>query len=208
MEHVRSRPSHQSRLHRRHPDFSEILHEKYGLSPSESKQLLAQMERLTYRKGEHIVREGERNSSLYLVAQSIWREHYLRDGVDISLWFASEGDTLFSSWSYVADRPSLTSIEAMSDSTVFRISKQKMETFFSSSIAFANIGRVIFERQFLDMENWMINGGAAQAKQCYLALLEQNPELLQHVPLKHIASYLMITPQSLSRIRAELSRKK
>lgn len=188
--------------------FSEILHEKYGLSASESEQLLAQMERLTYRKGEHIVREGERNSSLYLVAQGIWRGHYLRDGVDISLWFASEGDTLFSSWSYVADRPSLTSIEAMSDSTVFRISKQKMETFFTSSIAFANIGRVIFERQFLDMENWMINGGAAQAKQRYLALLEQNPELLQHVPLKHIASYLMITPQSLSRIRAELSRKK
>lgn len=188
--------------------FSEILHEKYGLNASESEQLLAQMERLTYRKGEHIVREGERNSSLYLVAQGIWRGHYLRDGVDISLWFASEGDTLFSSWSYVADRPSLTSIEAMSDSTVFRISKQKMETFFTSSIAFANIGRIIFERQFLDMENWMINGGAAQAKQRYLALLEQNPELLQHVPLKHIASYLMITPQSLSRIRAELSRKK
>lgn len=188
--------------------FSEILHEKYGLSASESEQLLAQMERLTYRKGEHIVREGERNSSLYLVAQGIWRGHYLRDGADISLWFASEGDTLFSSWSYVADRPSLTSIEAMSDSTVFRISKQKMETFFSSSIAFANIGRVIFERQFLDMENWMINGGAAQAKQRYLALLEQNPELLQHVPLKHIASYLMITPQSLSRIRAGLNRKK
>mgnify|MGYP001173907533 FL=1 len=188
--------------------FSEILHEKYGLSASESEQLLAQMERLTYRKGEHIVREGERNSSLYLVAQGIWRVHYLRDGVDISLWFASEGDTLFSSWSYVADRPSLTSIEAMSDSMVFRISKQKMETFFTSSIAFANIGRIIFERQFLDMENWMINGGAAQAKQRYLALLEQNPELLQHVPLKHIASYLMITPQSLSRIRAELSRKK
>ncbi|WP_308762653.1 Crp/Fnr family transcriptional regulator [uncultured Bacteroides sp.] len=188
--------------------FSEILHEKYGLSASESEQLLAQMERLTYRKGEHIVREGERNSSLYLVAQGIWRGHYLRDGVDISLWFASEGDTLFSSWSYVADRPSLTSIEAMSDSTVFRISKQKMETFFASSIAFANIGRIIFERQFLDMENWMINGGAAQAKQRYLALLEQNPELLQHVPLKHIASYLMITPQSLSRIRAGLNKKK
>ena len=52
--------------------FSEILHEKYGLSASESEQLLAQMERLTYRKGEHIVREGERNSSLYLVARGIW----------------------------------------------------------------------------------------------------------------------------------------
>ena len=51
----------------------------------------------------------------------------------------------------------------MSDSRVYRISKSKLETFFSSSVLFANIGRVIFERQFLDMENWMINRGAAQA---------------------------------------------
>lgn len=108
----------------------------------------------------------------------------------------------------MAGLPSLVSIEAMSDSRVYRISKSKLETFFSSSVLFANIGRIIFERQFLDMENWMINGGAAQAKQRYLTLLEQNPELLQHVPLKHIASYLFITPQSLSRIRAELSKKK
>ena len=42
----------------------------------------------------------------------------------------------------------------------------------------------------------------------YLALLEENPELLQYVPLKHIASYLWITPQSLSRIRAGLGKQK
>ena len=175
--------------------FIEILREKYGLAQPEAEKLLEQMELLTYRKGEHIVREGERNSSFYLVADGIWRGHYLRDGVDVSLWFAFQGDSIFSSWGYVAGLPSLVSID-------------KLETFFSSSVLFANIGRIIFERQFLDMENWMINGGAAQAKQRYLALLEQNPELLQHVPLKHIASYLFITPQSLSRIRAELSKKK
>lgn len=138
--------------------FIEILREKYGLAQPEAEKLLEQMELLTYRKGEHIVREGERNSSFYLVADGIWRGHYLRDGVDISLWFAFQGDSIFSSWGYVAGLPSLVSIEAMSDSRVYRISKSKLETFFSSSVLFANIGRVIFERQFLDMENWMING--------------------------------------------------
>ena len=49
-------------------------------------------------------------------------------------------------------------------------------------------------------------GGASQARERYLALLEDNPELLRHVPLKYIASYLYITPQSLSRIRAELAK--
>ena len=43
--------------------FIEILREKYGLAQPEAEKLLEQMELLTYRKGEHIVREGERNSS-------------------------------------------------------------------------------------------------------------------------------------------------
>ena len=188
--------------------FIEKFCRRYNLSETDVKALTEQMQEVRFRKKEAIVIEGERNSNLYLIKEGIWRGHYLRDGVDISLWFAFQGDSIFSSWGYVAGLPSLVSIEAMSDSRVYRISKSKLETFFSSSVLFANIGRIIFERQFLDMENWMINGGAAQAKQRYLTLLEQNPELLQHVPLKHIASYLFITPQSLSRIRAELSKKK
>ena len=188
--------------------FIDIFSKKYNLNDKDAAALLALMEPVSYRRGEVLVHEGELNTSFYLIGQGIWRGYYLRNGVDVSIWFATTGESLFSTRGYMGGRPSGTTIEAMSDSTVFRISKQKMETFFASSIAFANIGRIIFERQFLDMENWMINGGAAQAKQRYLALLEQNPELLQHVPLKHIASYLMITPQSLSRIRAELSRKK
>ena len=188
--------------------FIEKFCRRYNLSETDVKALTEQMQEVRFRKKEAIVIEGERNSNLYLIKEGIWRGHYLRDGVDVSLWFAFQGDSIFSSWGYVAGLPSLVSIEAMSDSRVYRISKSKLETFFSSSVLFANIGRIIFERQFLDMENWMINGGAAQAKQRYLTLLEQNPELLQHVPLKHIASYLFITPQSLSRIRAELSKKK
>lgn len=50
--------------------------------------------------------------------------------------------------------------------------------------------------------------GVLVPKSVYLALLEENPELLQYVPLKHIASYLWITPQSLSRIRAGLGKQK
>lgn len=69
----------------------------------------------------------------------------------------------------------------------------------------ANFGRILFERQFLDLETWLISTAVPRAKERYLRLLEDNPELLLYVPLKYIASYLWITPQSLSRIRAELA---
>ena len=78
--------------------------------------------------------------------------------------------------------------------------------YLSGLLLKANLGRKLFEREFLNVETWLINGGASQARERYLALLEDNPELLRHVPLKYIASYLYITPQSLSRIRAELAK--
>lgn len=181
---------------------------KYHLSLDEGLCLLKQMEPISYKKGNCLVREGERNTSFYLVAEGIWRGHYLRNGVDISLWFASPGEAFFSAWGYVDSRPSLITIEAMSDSIVYCLSKNRMEEFLDTSPSHARIGRKIFEHQLMEMETWLIHGGASQAKERYLTLLEQNPELLHYVPLKYIASYLYITPQSLSRIRAELARGK
>ena len=146
---------------------------------------------------------GTKSSGKYgCVCSEVLRE------VDVSVWFASEGEAIFSSWGYIENTPSLVSIEAMCDSELYGISKAKLESFYASSAELANFGRRLFEQQFLGLENWIISGGSPRAKERYLTLLEENPELLQYVPLKHIASYLWITPQSLSRIRAGLGKKK
>lgn len=188
--------------------FVQKFCEKYSLPITASLQLLAKMEKLHFRKGDFLVQEGERNSNFYIISKGIWRGHYLNDGVDVSVWFASEGEAIFSSWGYIENTPSLVSIEAMCDSELYGISKAKLESFYASSAELANFGRRLFEQQFLGLENWIISRGSPRAKERYLTLLEENPELLQYVPLKHIASYLWITPQSLSRIRAGLGKKK
>lgn len=188
--------------------FVQKFCEKYSLPITASLQLLAKMEKLHFRKGDFLVQEGERNSNFYIISKGIWRGHYLNDGVDVSVWFASEGEAIFSSWGYIENTPSLVSIEAMCDSELYGISKAKLESFYASSAELANFGRRLFEQQFLGLENWIISGGSPRAKERYLTLLEETPELLQYVPLKHIASYLWITPQSLSRIRAGLGKKK
>lgn len=188
--------------------FVQKFCEKYSLPITASLQLLAKMEKLHFRKGDFLVQEGERNSNFYIISKGIWRGHYLNDGVDVSVWFASEGEAIFSSWGYIENTLSLVSIEAMCDSELYGISKAKLESFYASSAELANFGRRLFEQQFLGLENWIISGRSPRAKERYLTLLEENPELLQYVPLKHIASYLWITPQSLSRIRAGLGKKK
>lgn len=109
---------------------------------------------------------------------------------------------------YVDDKPSQVNIESVNDSTAYCISKAKLEALFAHSIEMANFGRKIFEREILSVDaSTLAYGTPPTAKERYLTLMEENPELLQDVPLKYLASYLYITPQSLSRIRAGLRKR-
>lgn len=91
----------------------------------------------------------------------------------------------------------------MCDSVAYCISRTALNQLFASSIGLANLGLRLMDHQFLQQENWLISSGSPRAKERYLNLIKETPELLQYVPLKHIASYLWITPQSLSRDSGE-----
>lgn len=182
--------------------FKEKFRNKYHLSEADVTALLSHMEEVRFKKREVIVREGAKNTNLYLIKEGIWRGYYLKDGTDTSIWFASAGEAAFSVWGYADNSYSQIGIEAMSDSIAYCISRADLNELYSTSIGLANLGRRLIEHQLLALENWLISAGSPKAKERYLTLIKETPELLQYVPLKHIASYLWITPQSLSRIRA------
>jgi len=188
--------------------FEEKFRNRYQLSEADASALLSHMEEVRFKKREVIVQEGTKNTNLYLIKEGIWRGHYLKDGVDTSIWFASKGEAAFSVWGYVDNSYSQISIEAMSDSIAYCISKAALNELYSTSIGLANLGRRLIEHQLLTTENWLISAGSPRAKERYLTLIKETPELLLHVPLKYIASYLWITPQSLSRIRAGIGKGK
>lgn len=188
--------------------FEEKFRNRYQLSEADASALLSHMEEVRFKKREVIVQEGTKNTNLYLIKEGIWRGHYLKDGVDTSIWFASKGEAAFSVWGYVDNSYSQISIEAMSDSIAYCISKAALNGLYSTSIGLANLGRRLMEHQLLTTENWLISAGSPRAKERYLTLIKETPELLLHVPLKYIASYLWITPQSLSRIRAGIGKGK
>lgn len=133
--------------------FIEKFSRKYNLPAADCLRLIGLMERRVFRKGECVVRQGERNSDFYVVSRGIWLGHYLDDGADVSVWFAGEGEALFSTWGYVGNEVSKISIEAMCDAELYGISKADLEAFFARSAGAANFGRRLFEEQFLALEN-------------------------------------------------------
>ena len=70
---------------------------KYKLPEKSLFELLSHMEEISFSKGELIIEKGERNSNFYLIKKGIWRAYYLADGTENSLWFATPGDSAFSS---------------------------------------------------------------------------------------------------------------
>lgn len=178
---------------------------KYKLPEKSLFELLSHMTEVHFSKGTFIVKTDERNSNFYLLKKGIWRAYHLTDGTEKSLWFAGPGDAAYSSWGYVDGEASRINIESVNDSIAYCISKIDLEALFSKSVDMANFGRKIFEREILYVDySSVAYGTPPTAKERYLTLMEENPELLQDVPLKYLASYLYITPQSLSRIRAGL----
>lgn len=184
--------------------FIEKFRKTYDLTVADAQTLIDHMEEVHFNKKTTIVRQGERDTRLYLIREGIWRAYYLKDGVEVTIWFASAGETAFSIWGYAANSGSQISIEACNDSTAYCITRARLEVLFNTSLGLANLGRRLMERQLLSIENWLLSNGSPLARERYLQLIRETPEILQYVPLKHIASYLWITPQSLSRIRARL----
>lgn len=184
--------------------FKEKFGSRYHLPEVDVQTLFNRMEEISFRKKKIIVREGTKDNCLYLIKQGIWRAHYHKEDTDITIWFATEGDVAFSVWGYVDNSYSMISIEAMCDGIAYRISRSDLLLLYSSSIGLANLGRILMEHQMFSMENWLVSSGSPRAKERYLTLIKEMPEILQYVPLKYIASYLWVTPQSLSRIRASL----
>lgn len=75
-------------------DFVALFCRKYQWPVQMVMMLMEKMERVVYTRGECLVREGELNTDFHLIAEGIWRGHYLRDGVNLSVWFASRGGSV------------------------------------------------------------------------------------------------------------------
>lgn len=186
-------------------DFVGIISRRYGICREDIEALLVHAEEVQIAKGEHLVEYGGFNDSLYFVRDGILRAFRSPEDTDLTLWFALPGDIVVDMFCYYGGVKSPIGIEAEIDTTAYVMDKMAIEQTCESSIHAANAVRRIFERHsFVFEENVLSLWNCADGRERYLSILERHPELLRSVPLKRLASYLKITPQSLSRIRAGL----
>lgn len=184
----------------------EKLNKDMSLSVEDVRELIKFGELKRFQPGEMVVRAGEIDNNLYLVTKGIWREYFETENGDVTVWFSVAGEITYSVWGYVESGPSRLGIESLTESEVYCIPKLRLEEEFSKSARMANIGRRVMENFAVLYEKWHISRWQKNATERYLDLMEEYPEVIQCVPHKYVASYLGITVQSLSRIRAGVNK--
>lgn len=106
--------------------------------------------------------------------------------------------------SFIQSKPTELTFEVLREITVIVINKRDLESLYLKSHYWANVGRILSEIAYCITHQRALSLLTKSAKERYVSLINENPSFLQHVSQYYIASYLGITPQSLSRLKKEV----
>ncbi|WP_425659219.1 Crp/Fnr family transcriptional regulator [Tenacibaculum ascidiaceicola] len=171
------------------------------LSTECQQELIASSKVCVYKKGDIVVREGQFSKKVFFIVQGCSRAYYLKDGKDISDWFTFENQFMASIVSFFSNEPSPHYVEFIEDSTVLEFSKDTVDKLSQKHHNFERLISKIVTETMLGLCERLYTIQFNKAEERYKHLLSIYPFITNRIPLTHIASYLGITLETLSRIR-------
>ncbi|MBL0330125.1 MAG: Crp/Fnr family transcriptional regulator [Bacteroidetes bacterium] len=184
--------------------FLSHLSSVLSVSKSLEKELSQLTKQIHVSKNNTIVEIDSRCNDLYFVEKGLLRGFYLDDGKEITNWFAQEGEFATCFYAFVSKQPSFETIEALEDSVLTQVSFSALQQLYIQFPETERLGRIITENYYIKLEERLLSLQFKTAKERYQNFLLSKPSLLQRTSLGQIASYLGITQETLSRIRAEV----
>ncbi len=183
-------------------NISDFLSTLVPFTPEELNDILSHFEKESVAKNQVLVKQGEICKSLYFVEQGMGRSYYLNEnGKEITQWFFGVGKFMTSSDSFFQQAPSLYNLEVLEDSILYSISKETIDQLFSKYHKMEKLGRLVTIEMLTKLGNKLNAIQFQTAKERYDYMLTEFPDIAYQVPLGHIASYLGMTQETLSRIR-------
>ena len=184
----------------------EYLHQFVGLDTAEQQKVEDLLEVRHYPKGELLLEEGKRSKAFYFLLQGCVRMYYLVDGVEKNTFFYTENQFVSSYESFVRETAATHYIACLEDCSLVVISQEHAYQLLAFSPKFEQLSRMLMEEELIIYQQMLSTFITQNAEQRYQHFLDAQPALAQRIPQYHLASYLGVSPETLSRIRARLSR--
>lgn len=171
---------------------------------AESKDALASiLRRMELAKDHLLVKQDSVCHYIYFIETGLTRTFYYKDGKDVTDWLSAEDMFACSIISFLTRKPDRRGIVLLEDSILWGLHHDELEKLYKQYHDIERLGRLLVSSGLIQLQQRFDDLHFATAAQRYQTLMDTNPTFIQRVPLGMIASYLGITQETLSRIRAQ-----
>ena len=180
-----------------------VVNSRYPEMNREGRELLAQvLIRKELEKGEMLLNEGQISRHMVFVGKGMLRQFYYKNGKDVTEHFSYEGCILMCIESLLKQEPTHLMAEALEPAVVYMLPYDVLQKLLEQSKEIKAFYRKVLEYSLIVSQIKADSWRFETARERYNLLLHHHPEIIKRAPLSHIASYLLMTPETLSRVRS------
>jgi CRP-like cAMP-binding protein len=173
------------------------------LSDEELEEIAGKFKGKLVKKNEYVLRQGDTCKDFIFVDKGCLRLYYVKDGIEVSVWFAFQPSSAIEVFSFISEKPSDYFLQAIEDSEVLFLPKTELKKIYQSHPKMQEMMRNYWEAVLLDLISRFTALETDSAEKRYLDLIN-NTDYLGTIPQKYLASFIGVTPTSLSRIRKKI----
>lgn len=184
-------------------DIARELARKYSTMTSDELDVLESIiEPVRYGKGEKILSEGEVCKSICYIERGLVRQYYFKNGKEVTEHLGVERSIFMCIESLFKEEPTRLQVEALEPTLIYKLPKAKLEAAAIRNVNIQMLYRKILEESLIQSQVHADLMRFETAPNKYKRLCEMSPQVVLRAPLTYIASYLQMTPETLSRIRS------
>lgn len=157
-----------------------------------------------YKKGERVLDSGEVCKAMLFIEKGMTRQFYFKYDKDLTEHIGYEDGMVICLESYFKQEPTRLMVETLEPTVVWEMSKEAMERLAENYLDIAVMYRKFMEQSLIISQVKADTLRFESAHERYTKLLHSHPEILKRAPLVYIASYLQMTPETLSRVRSSM----
>jgi CRP-like cAMP-binding protein len=157
---------------------------------------------MKFQKGDIVLPEGEVCRAMYFVDHGMVRQFYYKNGKDVTEHFSFEGRIVFCIESFLKQEPSRLMVEALENTILYALPYEAWHIQMLQNQDMEMLYRKILEHALISSQEHADSQRFENAAERYSRLLATKPEIILRAPMLHIASFLQMTPETLSRVRS------
>ncbi len=182
--------------------FNRITEEYCEISPETINDWSEKIKIVEYKKKHLLAKEGTYSRKFYFIVKGAIKAYYMLDGKNVTDWFAFENDFIPSTTNHIIGQKSTHYIELLEDSILIELDADHLEYLCKKHHDFEHLYRLVLSKTIHQLRERIASLQFRTVQQRYTSLIDLHPKIESRVPLGDIASFLGITQETLSRIRA------